>query len=106
MAAVYLAFYGCLNRWWYVRHNRRLNAGPDGPLLGLTKLELSAGQLHVAAPEGSLTLDLSAIRRIEESESHYFIYLGPVSGIIVPKSGTRGADPVTFIASLQQKLAA
>jgi hypothetical protein len=87
LAIVFLLFYGRLNRWWYVRHNRRLNTGPDGPRLGTTKLELAGGHLLVEAPEGSSKLDLSAIRRIDESDSHYFIYLGPVSAIVVPKAG-------------------
>jgi len=101
-AVLFLAFYGRLNRWWFVRHNRRLNAGPDGPRLGHTKLELCPGELAVETPEGSARLALSAIRRIDESDSHYFIYMGPVSALVVPKSTDRG-DPIgTFIRSVRE----
>jgi hypothetical protein len=103
LAVAFLLFYGRLNRWWYVRHNRRVNAGPDGPRLGQTKLELAGGQLLVEAPEGSSRLDLAAVRRIDESDSHYFIYLGPVSAVIVPKAvGTADA----FVRALRSGEAA
>jgi hypothetical protein len=98
LAIVFLLFYGRLNRWWYIRHNRRLNTGPDGPRLGTTKLELAGGHLLVEAPEGSSKLKLSAIRRIDESNSHYFIYLGPVSAVVVPKAGDQAEN---FINALR-----
>ena len=86
LAVVYLLFYGRLNRWWYVRHNRRIHSGPDGPRLGPVKLELVGEHLLVEGAEGSSRLQLSAIRRVDESESHYFIYLGPVAAVVLPKS--------------------
>jgi hypothetical protein len=104
VAVVFLVFYARFNRWWYVRHNRRLNAGPDGPRLGHTKLELRSGEIAIEAPEGSSKLSLSAIRRIEESDSHYFIYLGPVSAIILPKSGTHGDQPRALVQSIRDAL--
>jgi hypothetical protein len=106
IAVTFLAVYGRLNRWWYIRHNRRLNAGPDGPRLGHIRLERASGQLLVEAPEVSSRLELSAIRRIDESDSHYFIYMGPVSAIIVPKSGTRGGSPAAFVQSIREAQAA
>jgi hypothetical protein len=103
LAVVFVLFYGRHNRWWYVRHNRRVNAGPDGPRLGHTKLELASGQLAVEAPEGSSKLNLAAVRRIDESDSHYFIYLGPVSAVIVPKAAAQ-AD--SFVRALRSGKAA
>jgi hypothetical protein len=50
------------------------------------------------APEGSSKLELSAIRRIDESNSHYFIYLGPVSAVVVPKAGDQAEN---FINALR-----
>lgn len=103
LAIVFLLFYGRLNRWWYVRHNRRLNTGPDGPRFGITRLELSGGHLLVEAPEGSSKLELSAIRRIDESDSHYFLYLGPVSAVVVPKADGRAES---FVRALRNAVAA
>ena len=102
LAAIYLLFYGRLNRWWYVRHNRRLNSGPDGPRLGPVKLELEGGKLVITAPEASSQIELSAIRRIDESDAHYFIYLGPASAGIVPKR-SRGAQE--FVRELRSATA-
>ncbi len=86
LAVLAFLFYARLNAWWYVRHNRRVNLGADGPRLGAVQLELAGGRLRAEFPEGASELDLSAIRRIDESVSHYFIYLGPVTAAIVPKS--------------------
>jgi hypothetical protein len=103
LAILFLAFYGRLNRWWYVRHNLRLNAGRDGPRLGTTKLGLVSGKLLVEAPEGSSKLELSAIRRIDASHSHFFLYLGPVSALIVPRAGD---EAEAFIQALRSACAA
>ena len=102
LAVLFLAFYGRLSRWMFVRHNRRVNAGPDGPRLGHTKLELGPGELVAETSEGSARLALSAIRRIEESDSHYFIYFGPIAAIVVPKSATRGCPPDAFVQSIRE----
>lgn len=101
LAVIFLAFYPRLNRWRFVRHNRRLNAGPDGPRLGHTKLELCPGELAVETPEGSARLALSAIRRIDESESHFFIYMGPISAVILPKSAAQGGAAGAFVQSIR-----
>jgi hypothetical protein len=98
IAVIFLLFYARVNRWWYIRHNLRINSGPDGPRFGATKLELAGGQLLVEAPEGSSKLDLSAIRRIDECDTHFFIYTGPVSAIIVPKLGSQAE---VFIRSVR-----
>jgi len=98
-ALAYLPFYGRLNRWWYIRHQRRLFAGPDAPRLGAMTLELADGQLLVAEPEGSARLELSAIKRIDESASHYFLYVGPAAAIVVPRRPD-GADG--FVQALRE----
>lgn len=85
--AALLAVYGPLTRWFYVRHNCRLNAGPDGFRLGRMTLELDGDRLLVDGADGSSRLELSAIQRIEEGPSHYFLYLGPAAAIIVRKHG-------------------
>ena len=96
-----LVFYGRLNRWWYIRHNLRINAGPDGPCLGAMRLELAGGQLLIEAPEGSSKLELSSIRRIDESDTHFFVYMGPVSAIIVPKLGGQAEAFVQSVRTAQ-----
>jgi hypothetical protein len=101
LAITFLLFYDRLNRWWYIRHNRGLNMAPDGPRLGATKLELTDGHFLFELPEGSTKLKLSAIRRIDESDSHYFIYLGPFSAVVVPKFDHQADD---FINALRGAL--
>jgi hypothetical protein len=104
LLVTFLALYGPLNRWWYVRQNLRLNAGPDGPRLGAMRVRLdSPGQLLVEGPEGSSRLALSAVRRIEESASHFFIYTGPAAAIIVPKQAGRA---LAFMEALRVARAA
>ncbi len=97
-----LSFYGRLNRWWYVRRNLQMFAGPDGPRFGATRLELGPDRLHVDVPGGRSEIELSAIHRIDESESHFFLYLDPVAAIIVPKSGD-GVDG--FVQALRSEMA-
>lgn len=103
LSVISLVFYVRVNRWWYVRHNRRINAGPDGPRVGVTKLELADRHLLIDAPEVSANLELSAIRRIDESHSHYFIYLGPISAGIIPKVAY---DAESFVQALRDAVAA
>ena len=103
LAAVFAALYPSLNTWWYVRHNRKLNAGPDAPVLGAVTLLLDGEHLVAEAPEGSSTLELSAVRRIEESSEYFYIYTSPIAALIVPK---RYAEAAAFVASLQASRAA
>ncbi|WKZ79758.1 MAG: hypothetical protein QY327_10470 [Fimbriimonadaceae bacterium] len=86
IAIAFVLLYGRLNRLWYISHNRRLNSGPDGPRYGTTNLKLADGYLLVEAPVGSAQFELSAIRRIDESNSHHFLYLGPASALVVAKA--------------------
>jgi hypothetical protein len=101
VGAAYLAAYGPLNRFLYVRQNRNLNNGPDAPRLGPVTLRFEAGRLEVEATQGSSTLQPSAIRRVTESPTHYFLYLGPTSAIIVPKTGVTGGDPGAFVRAVR-----
>jgi hypothetical protein len=67
------------------------------------KIELAGSQLLVAAPEASSRIELSAIRRIGESDTHYFIYIGPVAAIVVPKARAGSQE---FVSSLRTAMAA
>jgi hypothetical protein len=102
IGGAYLAAYGPLNRFLYVRQNRNLNTGPDAPRLGPVTLRLERGRLRVDAREGSSTLQPSAIRRVTESRTHYFLYVGPTSAIIVPKTGVTGGDPAAFVRAVRE----
>jgi hypothetical protein len=99
IGAVFLGFYGSLNRWWYVRHNRRINAGPDAHRPGATRLGIAEGRLHIEAPDGSSQLEMTAIRRIEESGAHFFVYTGPASAVIVPRLDGRAEE---FVQALRE----
>jgi hypothetical protein len=101
LGAAYVGAYGPINRYLYVRQNRGLNAGSDAPRLGPVTLNVEAGRLRVQSSEGLTTLEPSAIRRIEESPSHWFLYLGPTAAIIVPKAGVTGGDPAALVRAVR-----
>jgi len=84
-AMAYLLFYEPLNRWWYIRHNRRINSGQPNLARGHVRVALSGDQLHVEGEHASTVFALTAILRIEESTTHYFLYTGPSMAIIIPK---------------------
>ena len=73
LAVVYFVFFYRIHHWSYVRYYRRVNAGPDGPRLGAVKLELRDHDLLVESPEASSRINLSAVRRIDESDSRYYL---------------------------------
>jgi hypothetical protein len=84
VAVVYLALYAPLNRWWYVRHNIRINK--DGaPGLGSVKLSFDGDELKVEGEDMSTNMKPSAIQRIDTCPSHHFLYIGPVSAIVIPR---------------------
>jgi len=87
LAVAYLLFYVPLNRWWYVRHNHRLNAGQESLATGRVRLSLQGSQLLVDGESASSTFQLSALQRIESSATHYFLYTGPAMALIIPKVG-------------------
>lgn len=106
VAAAFIVLYGPLNAWWYVRYNRQLNASQDAQVVGRTRLELENGQLSIEAVEGSSTMKTSAIRRIDESDSHFFIYFGPSIAQIVPKSVVQSEQFVQCLrAQMKEKRA-
>jgi hypothetical protein len=100
----YLALYGPLNRFLYVRQRRGLRGRPETPGVGPVRLALASGRLEVQAARGSAHLDPADIRRIDESASHYFLYVGPSSAIVVPRLGATRGDPDALVRSLRATL--
>jgi hypothetical protein len=89
----YLAAYGPLNRFLYARQNRRLNRDPEAPRAGHVSLELTT------------SLRSGAIRRVDRSPAHHFVYIGPTSAIIIPRSGAVRGDPDAFVDGIERTLA-
>ncbi len=85
MAIIVVVSYVPFARWWYVLHNRRVNRTAANTSLGFKRLFLENRQLTLQGLETTTTLKPSAIQRVEESVTHYFIYIGPMQAIVVPK---------------------
>ena len=102
LGAAYVAGYGPLNRFLYVRQSRNLNAAPETPRLGPVTLRFEQGRLRVESSEGAATVQPQAIRRIAETPAHWFLYVGPTAAVIVPKMGVEGGDPAALVAAVRE----
>jgi hypothetical protein len=85
-AFIYFVFYPFLGRRWYVRHNLRASSSGRGQEMGAVKLTLENDSILAEAKDSSSKYKLSAIHGIEESKSHYFVYVGPAMALVVPKN--------------------
>lgn len=106
LGVAYIALYGRLNRFLYVQQSRGLKRGPEVPGVGPVTLTLMSGALLVDGRAGQARVALSRIRRVEESPSHYFVYVGPTAGLVVPRAGVATGDPEAFVRALRAALPA
>jgi len=101
IAIAYLAIYGPMNRYLFRRQmGGGMHRGP-APGIGRVTLRLTSDGLVVDGSNGTTRLEASAIRRIEAAPAYYFLYVGPLAAIIVPRTGVSRGDPDAFVRALQ-----
>jgi len=102
VAIAYLVLYGPINRYIYLRQTRGVRQR-HAPGVGRVVLGLSANALTVDGSNGTVRLEYAAVRRIEESPTHYFLYVGPAAAIVVPRDRVAKGDPEAFVHALRSQ---
>jgi hypothetical protein len=64
---------------------KMMEDGDNSGILGLHKIILNDEGIIHTEPESEQKIKWSGIKKIEESDSHYFLYNTAVSAIIIPK---------------------
>jgi hypothetical protein len=102
-----VVFYFFFTKLFYTRFRNRLirnmykeNAGRG--MVGRQELEMTETDLVTRSEKGSQSTRLSAIQRIVESPTHYFIYTSALGAYVVRKSAVEGDLP-GFIATMRSK---
>jgi hypothetical protein len=96
-SSVKFIFFGGLSILWIIYYpkyllkktldktKKMMEDGDSSGILGRHKIILNnEGFIHIA-PESEQTIKWSGIKKIEESNSYYFLYNTAVSAIIIPK---------------------
>ncbi|MFD6176716.1 MULTISPECIES: YcxB family protein [unclassified Isoptericola] len=85
------------NRRHAVRTLRRLAAHDGLGITGDARLTLDDAGLHETLGGMSTTVPWTGVERIEETDSHVFVFIGPHAALTVPKSATHAAQALDEI---------
>ncbi len=74
--------------WWFSTTwltKRMVNEGGANPLLGERRLEISEDGLTESGGGTELRVGWGAVGRAVETDTHFFIFIGAMAAIVVPK---------------------
>ena len=86
-ATALLALWRPLSRWSFVLCSVRESAAQHG----LVRLELAGDDLVLPGRDGPFAIPVAHVLRIDESATHWFVYLEPTSAIVLPRSAPGAA---------------
>ncbi len=87
----FLIFYPMYLKWHVRRTAAKAYQDREMPTFGGTRtLELSDEGIEESNEDGSNTVPWDKIESIDETETHVFIFIGPVQAAVIPKARVRG----------------
>ena len=97
--------------WWPARARRLAreqaatfyaqgsNALPEG----LYALKLDDEALFLRSPESAARIPLASVKRIVDVPDYFYIYVGPIQALIIPRRRVTRGDVTTFAGQLRHR---
>lgn len=83
---------------------RNYSVGKNRTVLGRHRLKLLESELREESEASSHSIRYDAIERVDESDSHVFIYVTVVSAHVLPKNAVSSGEVASFVASLRERM--
>lgn len=90
VSILWVAFYPKrLKKRTLAKTKKMIEEGDNTGILGMHKLTLNDEEIIHIEPESEQKIKWKGIKKLEESDTHYFLYNTAISAIIIPKQKVR-----------------
>ena len=107
LAVLWFALLPWLRRWEAARRIRRMYAeGKHADRVGHVRLTIGSDGIHERTERSETHYKTDALERVVSDVDHVYLYVSPVSALVVPKSAFAGELEETSFVELARQLAA